>query len=498
MGMSASQGRYMFLTARNSDITLEMNLCSNAKLSLNRDARKNTREYNEAMNAKKYVWSNNSGITKQDLTYDLLTTPNTANPRQPFMVTDLEDRVVLNKKYADILEEIAPDGQKLDWKTHRIDVISELTGIPADKIASADVYGKALEEAYNAMMEAQKNIPDISQYIKEDDSISNFINATMKNVTSSGVVNNNHNFSNSSNWAQAYANSDIIDLTLNSSERNNPKATANFIAQVFKKLGNSLENYFGDNSETFGNVTTSIYNRYVSDLADPTKNIKNRGDNDSAIFGTPGNYKVDVRALIDQIISEYEYSIGADGADNKVTWYNIPDSYKKAVAEYERLRDEYNKALSDNTGLLTADEERLIEYYDAMFETIAEKGWVYNPHISDPAYLNEMLQNNLFALTTVEEVEEFDYKENDYIDKKVYSTDFAGNCEKLICVTDTEAIDKARIQYEYVKGLINDKETKIDLRMTDLQTELQANKEMMEGIKAVISENQERTFNIFT
>ena len=109
----------------------------------------------------------------------------------------------------------------------------------------------------------------------------------------------------------------------------------------------------------------------------------------------------------------------------------------------------------------------------------------------------EMLQNNLFTLTTVENTEQYDARQNAYVNKKIYTTNFAANCSKLICVTDTEAQEEATTKYEYEKAIINEKESRIDERMSILQTELQANNAQKEALKSIIQENTDRNFKIF-
>lgn len=504
MGMSASQSRYMFLTARNSDITLELNLCANSKLSLNRESRANAEEYQRGMNAKKYVWSSNNGATRTDLTYALLTTPTSANNKQPYMVTDLNDRIVLDKNLTKFAETLSPDGKPFAWEDpKRLDILSALTGIDAADIQKHEAREAELKKLLDAVNAAKS---EMLKYplTEKNTTYLQFVKSSMSSVTTATVGtsgNPSRNFPDGS-LANAYSNGRTVDLTLTTAEKNSGGGSYNLVDQVFKRVKDALTQsvyntnpYFGDNEDTFLEALDSVKQTYLSKVKN-AETIAQDGTSD-AIYGSKDAYKVDVRKLVNEILSQYEWKINEDGSDDKITWYQASDDYKKALKAYNDAVDAYNKALSDNQGLLTAEEENMIKYYDLMFSTIAEKGWVYNPRVNDPEYLNEMFQNNLFTLTTVEKATQFDIKENDYVEKKIYTTDFAPNCSKLICVTDTDAQDEARIKYEHKKNLINDKETRIDLRMTDLQTELSANKQMMEGINTVKGENIERTFKIF-
>ena len=65
-------------------------------------------------------------------------------------------------------------------------------------------------------------------------------------------------------------------------------------------------------------------------------------------------------------------------------------------------------------------------------------------------------------------------------------------------VNDSEARDKALVEYEYKKSLISNKESKIDIRMKNLETEQASIKKMMESITKVKEDNIERTMEIFS
>ena len=53
-------------------------------------------------------------------------------------------------------------------------------------------------------------------------------------------------------------------------------------------------------------------------------------------------------------------------------------------------------------------------------------------------------------------------------------------------------------KYEAEKSRINEKESVIDTRMKNLETEQASIKEMIKGIESVRNDNTERTFSIFS
>lgn len=96
MGMAASQVRFLSLQNRKNTIGLNLMTLSNRKTALSRDMSRVANEYNNAMNQKTLKWSNDSGVTYSDLTYDKLMKPNELNTTLPYIITDAQGRVVLD------------------------------------------------------------------------------------------------------------------------------------------------------------------------------------------------------------------------------------------------------------------------------------------------------------------------------------------------------------------------------------------------------------------
>ena len=96
MGMAASQVRFLSLQNRKNTIGLNLMTLSNRKTALSRDMSRVANEYNNAMNQKVLKWSNDSGVTYSDLTYDHLMKPNELNTTKPYIITDAQGRVVLD------------------------------------------------------------------------------------------------------------------------------------------------------------------------------------------------------------------------------------------------------------------------------------------------------------------------------------------------------------------------------------------------------------------
>ena len=134
-----------------------------------------------------------------------------------------------------------------------------------------------------------------------------------------------------------------------------------------------------------------------------------------------------------------------------------------------------------------------IAFYDQIFNAIADNGWAADSQVTDSNYLNQMLQNNMYTITTMEQCT--DDEGDDYFE---YDTHIASNFKHIISVNDNAAQELALAEYEYEKNIINEKESRIDTRMKDLETEQSAIVEMIKSIESVKDENIERHMNVMS
>ena len=96
MGMSASQVRFLSLQSRKNDVSRQLMSLSNKKMSLSRDMNKVSQHYTDALNQKSLMWSNDSGATYKNLSYDLMMKPNDLNFEKPYIVSTRDGRVVVD------------------------------------------------------------------------------------------------------------------------------------------------------------------------------------------------------------------------------------------------------------------------------------------------------------------------------------------------------------------------------------------------------------------
>jgi len=101
MGLAASQARLLTITARKADCEFQSMTLSHQKLSLSRDMERISDQYQNSLNLTKLVYDfEGTGDSTMPLTYDLLMTPNIYNNYYPKLVTDNNNRCILNANYA--------------------------------------------------------------------------------------------------------------------------------------------------------------------------------------------------------------------------------------------------------------------------------------------------------------------------------------------------------------------------------------------------------------
>ena len=488
MGFAAPQARLGLLTQRQHTIRNQLTILANDKINLTRASERNSLNYCNAMNAKKYMWSCNAGNSYADLTYNTLMRPSQSNQYQPYLLTDYNGRVVLDDKYAEIARIISPNGTPGDWESVRTKVLSKATGISEDKINSQGQYGIDVNTARDALESLVEPTPPYK---------TNLIELIGKAGTSTGSSSANK-FSQGNNWAEAYSRGATISLGTG-----NGVATA--IDDILKHLNNTIGVRLA-NPDKFEQAFQKKSNEYKT-LINSASEL-----NGAVISGDKTNgYKINVKGLIDELLGAYAALGGkvetSTVGGNEITqypWFDIgSDEHNAYLAEKEAYDKEYaanlaayNAALNGNNTILTAEEENLLKFYDLLFSSVAEKGWVLNSQVNDSTYLNQLLQNGTYSITTVSREQNVNPQtqvcswQNDYV------TDIASNCTNIFAVNDEDAINLALAEYEHQKALINAKEARIDTRMSALKTEDEANAQIIKQLESRISDSVEQTMNL--
>lgn len=95
MGLAASQARFLAITARKNNCELQSMQIAQEKLSITREQQKAAQEYQNSLSATKLVWDTVDNDV-YDLSYDVLMKPSALNEYDPYLVTDMQGKLVLS------------------------------------------------------------------------------------------------------------------------------------------------------------------------------------------------------------------------------------------------------------------------------------------------------------------------------------------------------------------------------------------------------------------
>ena len=422
--------------------------------------------------------------------------PGNANQNKPYLITDQNSKVVIDSKYKKYAEMISPDGTAGgDWKSNRTQILSSLTGIPAEKIDNANLTSAALDSAATNVNNLKAEGEQLEEPVDKKTDADFFGCANIVNANGSSYdIKKLYNSPNT--WT---------DLGSNAS------TAKNSLTNLLNGIAENMKNYLTDSDyESLKSACDNYLSANGDNLTSNTENAKKALEVGSAGIKKEGsNYKVNLNTVLNSILGAYESNTAKAGQESYTTnkngtkvyytrdknsskWQEWNTKQQDWQKRYDEALKIYNSSVDTNNQALTSEQESNIKFYDQIFSAIAEKGWTYNDQIEDNDYLNQMLQNNVYYITTMDE--DVNEKGEQYY---TYDEKIASNVTNIFSVNDSDAQNEALTQYEYEKSIINAKEARIDTRMKNLETEQASINQMLKGLQQVANENIERTMNIF-
>ncbi len=496
MGMAASQVNFSRLQSRDFAITLESHKLTMQKTSLAREMQQISLDYRNSLSAKKLQWSNNAGISYTDINYSMLMRPNAANAKSPQLITDSSGKVVVDTKYKKYAEMISANGDAGgSWSGDtKNKILAELTGISE---ADIKAYQDALDASDKAAVARNKALEAYDKVSSKEPNVEALtLDKLAKKMGSYGGY----------DLSNLYSKGDKSDYKVRSLAD---------IQNLINGIKSNLGKYFIDD-EALGLSDKTAFNEACDATIQSYKNLLEassaNADKDRESEGLKGSYNdwnIDISMLFGRIMGYYNGSKGTDSSGSKAyiirdasssQWTSWRSDYLAKKSAYEASETAYSSSVSAYNQCLTASQETDLEYYNLLFQSIADNGWMYDNQANDSDYLTQMLENSSYCITTITKNECFnpDLEEDNRNVEFYYDTNIASNCKNIFPVNDSDATQEALVDYEYKKGLINDKESRIDQRLKKLQTEQAAIKKMMESINNTKKDNIERTFNLWS
>ena len=481
MGMAASQVRLLQLTDRKNTIGRELQHLSLQKTSLSRDMQRVTKNYQAALSSKTLKFSNNAGVTYVDLSYANLMRPSAANGNKPYLLTNASNQIIVDSKYEKYAEMISENGAAGgDYQSNRVAILSALTGISSETLTNS----VATSNAQNEATQKAKDLQDQVCEKKNNEPTSN--DSIQKFWSHAGNIN-------------TYDIAKLYSQSKSSISLGNSSSASQNLQSLINGIQTNMKNYLSDDDyEAFQTSCKAYQTDANGALSASDMDFSNKP---YGLSKDKDNFSLDVSTMLDSIIGGYKGSTKT--SDTGITLYTTRDKtssswqtwnteYQALVKELEAAQTEQKSATNTNNQVLTSSQESEIAFYDQLFTAIAENGWECNDSVEDNDYLNQMLQNNQYFITTMKSAE--DDKGKEYFE---YDSAAASNVDNIFTVNDSNAQNEAMVQYEYEKNIINEKESRVDQRMQNLETEQSAINEMIKGIESVRNDNSERTMNIF-
>ena len=255
------------------------------------------------------------------------------------LLTDSNNKVVIDKSYKDYAAMISSDGKAGGNYTgeNRIAILTSLIpGISADQFNQYETTSSEKETAYNAMIkaaEARDKVLERQSSSKDAEGLTTFINS----------------------------------LISNSSEK---ISTYEDIEKCVPQIKDAISPFLLSKDKTALDEACKT----VLEAKKPTSNAKIEETTVGGIVNAIANALGDV-------------TVYASGKNSSVA------DYEAADAAYKEAKETYDTAANNNNTIFTEDIERKIAFYDQIFTAIAENGWKEDYNVTDNDYLNQMLQN---------------------------------------------------------------------------------------------------------
>lgn len=267
---------------------------------------------------------------------------------------------------------------------------------------------------------------------------------------------------------------------------------------TFSALGGGILHSKQESSEGAGDGYTEVFFNTPQTTEDGTTYTKIiQRDNGSIEYYNGGTQVTPHRDVVVQTDSYGGLTVKERGTvyTNTVHAYISQDqTFKsKLISDVETCKKAIEDYQAKMKNFFSGREQKLMDFYDAIFLRVAESGWVSDPSTSGTAnsqvYINNKLQNNDYFVTVCQaKVHGGGYN---------YTSKQAVNVMKIFQVRDEDAENIALATYESEKSAIAVKERAVDARMQKLETEQEVINTELESIKKVKQDNIDRFFKIF-
>jgi len=535
MGLAASQGRLLMLTARKDDVEGDLMRVANKRLELSRDSENISQEYNDALNATKLTYNN--GAQDVDVSFGML-------PSVQCMLTDTSGAVVLDDALALDLGVSGNSGGKQDLDNTKAAAfinkvlntnIYTADNLPAVSSSAPPSSGTPTGPSFTTNYKDSDVFDQIESkgttYTSKDPALGTSQITTSGTGTpycfyrTQGIRDDGKNQSlTAGDMSGAIA---ALDTTVGDVVTDTKDAVLAVLANNFGSQYSSVESELSTAADTAAGKTKDFYDSkatcIVSDVgADDAKYTTTKCAGTNEIWDNPSGAKeffIDLTqvaktflAYFDQACSDLNNPPGSSPGSsyaNKVDT-KIYDGDKVNSSQIDRNGGIWSApyvtetARPDTGGTdptvpstvagtgsapatTGADGSTLsaqAAYYYHLFQAICSGGWVKDSSINNQAYMQGQIQQ---GNCTVEQYENGAWS--------VLSTNDPNS--KLSVADDDTAAQKAEAKYDAEKDKIDAKEKILDLQQNGLDTERASIMGFIDSTQKILDKHTGGDFKLF-
>ncbi len=144
----------------------------------------------------------------------------------------------------------------------------------------------------------------------------------------------------------------------------------------------------------------------------------------------------------------------------------------------------YKYIMNDQTEEMPM-EQKNADFFDKLYNNILEHGWRYDAAIDDSEYLETVLKNGRYSMSSLN------------ADGYYYQTRY-NETGYMVEVSDTDAIARAEAEFKAMKAELTFKEDEIDLKTKKLDAEIASISAEVDSVKNIITKSIEKTFTMFS
>lgn len=141
--------------------------------------------------------------------------------------------------------------------------------------------------------------------------------------------------------------------------------------------------------------------------------------------------------------------------------------------------------LTLNKGAITDESTLQTDFYMQLYNNICINGWTQNDDVNDPKYLEQLIKNGTYFITSIGS------------DGIFYQNRYNVFYPPLKEVKDEDAIAQAEAEFNAMKLQLTVKEDQLDLDMKNLDMEISSLTTEYDTVKSLVSKNVEKVFTMF-